>query len=122
MFKYCIILKNKLSCNYNKGDLLMKKIALILTLMFATSMASYAFIDNQYTKTEQYLQNTGYSAEAAKMTRVVSEDPYREVHKDKNTPLELSRKIYNYLVPGMYTDYDYYNHNINFNTTNWRDL
>ena len=102
----------------------MKKAVLFLTMFIATSMASNAFIDNGYMTTEQYLVNTGYSVDMAKEALVVAQDPYRPEFnkKDQRTFKDVTRKIYNYIVPAMYTDYDYYNHSINFNTTDWRDF
>ena len=100
----------------------MKKIALILTIILSTSMAANAFIDNQYMTTGQFMQNTGYSSEMAKIMAVTNQDPYREPEAEKkNTPMDVAKKVYNYIAPGMYTDYDFYNHNIHYNTTDWRD-
>ncbi len=99
----------------------MKKTALILALL-STSMASYAFIDNQYMTTAQYLVNTGYSAEMAEMMAVTNQDPYREPYVESKTPLGILKRTYNYIVPGVYTDLDFYNHSINFDGPYWKDL
>lgn len=101
----------------------MKKIVLVLTLVLSTTMAAHAFIDNQYMTTEQYMMNTGYSKEMAKMMAVTNRDPYREPDSlKKDTPMDVVKKVYNYIAPGMYTDYDFYNYNMKFNTIDWRDL
>ncbi len=102
----------------------MKKSVLILIAIFATALTSDAFVDNQYMITEPYLVNTGYSAEMAKELGVIAKDPYRQPHSvnDERTPADMAKKIYNYLAPGMYTDYDHYNHSINFGTVDWRDF
>lgn len=122
MFKYCTLKKNKLSCNYNKGDLLMKKIALILTILLSTSLASNAFVDNMYMTSEQYLVNTGYSAEMAKMINVTNQDPYREQYVEDNSFGTKLKRAYSYIAPANYTNMDYYNHSINFNGPNWKDF
>lgn len=102
----------------------MKKSILILIAIFTTALASNAFVDNQYMLTEPFLVNTGYSAEMSKELGVIARDPYREPHTvyDERTPIDIAKKIYNYVAPGMYTDYDHYNHSIKFNTTDWRDF
>lgn len=122
MFKYCTLKKNKLSCNYNKGDLLMKKIALILTILLSTSLASNAFVDNMYMTTEQYMVNTGYSAEMAKLMNITNQDPYREPYVESSSRKDVIKRMYSYIVPGVYTDLDFYNHSVNFNGPNWKDF
>ena len=54
----------------------MRKIAFILTVFLTSSLASNAFIDNTYMTTEQFMVNTGYSSEMAKMMKVTNQDPY----------------------------------------------
>ncbi len=124
MFKYCILKKNKLLYKYNKGDLLMKKIVLLLTLFIASTTVSNAFVDNMYMTTEQYMKNTGYSSDMAKLMAITNRDPYRTAWKDEDyrKPIDVARKVYNYIAPGMYTDYDFYDRNIKVNTVDWRDF
>ena len=102
----------------------MKKLVLLSVAILSTSLGSYAFVDNQYMTTSQYMVNTGYSSEMERMMAVTNQDPYREPHtaKSERTPADIAKKIYNYIAPGMYTDYDFYNHNINNNTIDWRDF
>ena len=102
----------------------MKKIVLVLTVILSTSMTSQAFIDNMYMTTEQYVKNTGYSSGMAKLISAVAQDPYREAWKDEDfrKPSDVAKKVYNYLVPGMYQDYDFYNRDIKVNTIDWRDF
>lgn len=102
----------------------MKKIVLLLIVILSTSMASQAFIDNMYMTTEQYMKNTGYSAGMAKLINVVNQDPYRKAWEDEDArqPIDVARKVYNYLVPGMYQDYDFFERSIKNNTTDWRDF
>ncbi|MCD7779723.1 MAG: hypothetical protein LUH05_03510 [Candidatus Gastranaerophilales bacterium] len=100
----------------------MKKIALVLTIFLSISLTSDAFVDTQYMTTPQYMQNTGYSAEMSEMMSVVNQDPYREPYVEPSTPSGIAKRIYNYIVPGVYTDLDFYNHEINFDGPSWKDL
>ena len=98
----------------------MRKIVLILSVFVATSLGANAYIDNMYMTTEQYMMNTGYSKEMSKMMNITNQDPYRETaYSDKG---KFWDRVYNYIAPGVNTDMDYYNHNINFEKPNWRDL
>ena len=88
-----------------------------------TSMSANAFVDNQYTSSEQFLVNIGYSKEAAKVLTIVNQDPYRENYNDEGpySPIETAKRVYHYLIPAEYGDYDFYNHSGSFNGTSWRD-
>ena len=98
----------------------MRKIVLILSVFIATSMGANAYIDNMYMTTEQYMMNTGYSKEMTKMMGVVNQDPYRE--PTEGTKVKFWDKVYNYIAPGVNTDMDFYNHNINYEKPNWKDF
>ena len=98
----------------------MRKLVLILSVFIATSMGSYAYIDNMYMTTEQYMMNTGYSKEMSKMINIVNQDPYRE--PVEGTDVKFWDKVYNYIAPGVNTDMDFYNHNINYTRPNWKDF
>lgn len=98
----------------------MKKVALLFSLILIAQSAQ-AFIDNQYMKTEQFLVNTGYSAEAAKITAINSENPYREPHVEKKNFKNIMRRVYHYIVPGQGGDLDFYNHSIDSNGWGWKD-
>ncbi len=100
----------------------MKKIALILTILLSTSLASNAFVDNMYMTSEQYLVNTGYSAEMAKMINITNQDPYRDNYVEENTRGNILKRAYSYIAPTTYTDIDFYNHSVNFNGPNWKDF
>jgi hypothetical protein len=114
--------KNSLSYNYNKGDLLMKKIVLSLVVVLSTALVSNAYVDNQYMTTEQFLVNVGYSGEMSNVMAITNQDPYREpAEKQPETRLDIAKKIYNYLIPATYTNFDFYNHSGDFNNPNWRD-
>ncbi len=98
----------------------MKKIALIFSLIF-TTMAANAFVDSQYTSSEQFLVNAGYSKEAAKVITIVNQDPYRENYSEIPTPADIARRVYHYIVPGQGGDLDFYNHNGDFDGWGWKD-
>ena len=99
----------------------MKKIVLLFSLILIAQSA-HAFIDNQYMRTEQFLVNTGFSAEAARMGSIVSEDPYREPYVEGKNPKAVLKRIHRYLVPGQNSDLDYYNHSGSYNNWSWKDL
>ena len=98
----------------------MRKIVLILSVFVATSLGAHAYIDNMYMTTEQYMMNTGYSKEMSKMMNIVNQDPYREPVEGGN--VKFWDKVYNYIAPGVNTDMDFYNHNINYKKPNWKDF
>lgn len=98
----------------------MKKIALLFSLILIAQSA-HAFIDSQYMKTEPFLVNIGYSAEAARVTAITSENPYREPYEEGKNPANVFRRIYHYVVPGQGQDLDFYNHSGDFNGWSWKD-
>lgn len=98
----------------------MKKIALLFSLILIAGSA-HAFVDNQYMKTEQFLVNTGYSAEMANMINVNADNPYREPYQEGKSAKDILRRIHYYLVPNQGNNLDFYNHSGNFNNTTWKD-
>lgn len=99
----------------------MRKIALLFSLILIAQSA-HAYIDNQYMKEEQFLVNTGYSAEMANMIKVTSEDPYREPYKDSDKFKDKLRRLEHYLFPSRGNNLDFYNHSGSFNGTHYRDF
>ena len=99
----------------------MKKIALLFSLILVAQSA-HAFIDTQHMKSEQFLVNTGYSAEVAKMIAVTAQDPYREVYQEGKDTKSLLRRAYHYIAPVNEADLDFYNHSGNFNGNSWKDF
>lgn len=100
----------------------MKKIAFIFSILLITSaIPAGAYIDSQYTTTTQFLTNTGFSAETAKVHSIVTQDPYRESVVEKKDGSSIMRRIYHYIVPGQNDDLDFYNHNGNFDGWGWKD-
>ena len=99
----------------------MKKIALLFSLILVAQSA-HAFIDSQHMKSEQFLVNTGYSAEMSKMIAITSEDTYREPYVEGKKPKDLLKRFHAYIVPGEHSDIDFYNHSGNFNGNSWKDF
>ena len=99
----------------------MKKLILLFSLILV-SQSAFAYVDNQFMKTEQYLVNTGYSAEMAKAITVSHEDPYRDVYVENKAPKTILKRLLHYISPVSETDFDYYNHNSSFNKPSWKDF
>ena len=99
----------------------MKKLILLFSLILV-SQSAFAYIDNQFMTTEQYLVNTGYSAEAAKMMTITNQDPYREVHKEGKDIKSILRRAYHYIAPVNEADLDFYNHSGSYNGPSWKDF
>ena len=100
----------------------MKKVCLVLIGLFMFGLSAHSYIDNQYMTTPEYLQNTGYSAEMARLMAITNQDPYREPEVEKHTWKDLLKRSYSYIAPGTYTDLDFYGHNGSFNNPSWKDL
>lgn len=99
----------------------MKKLLLVLGAV-SLGLCADAFVDNQYTASPEFLQNTGYSKEVARMVNVTNQDPYREPYREGYNILTLMKRSLNYIAPGTFTDMDYYNHNGSYNNPSWKDL
>lgn len=99
----------------------MKKLVLLFSLILI-SQSAFAYVDNQFMKTEQYMVNTGYSAEMAKAVKIVHEDPYREPHQEGKDFKSVLRRAYHYIAPSNENDLDFYNHSGSFNGTSWKDF
>lgn len=100
----------------------MKKLVLALAVVLTAGLSASAFVDNQYMTTPQYMVNTGYSAEMSRMAAIVNQDPYREPQTQQRGFKNFMKKTSNYIIPGTYTDMDFYNHNITLNNPSWRDF
>lgn len=97
----------------------MKKLSLILSVFLLSAISANAYVDSQYTATEQFLVNEGYSAEAARVNSIISKDPYRENEKTETT---FWRRINWYLNPSAHRDYTFYNYSTDFDRTWWTDI
>ncbi len=99
-----------------------KNIILTMVILALAATGANAYVDNQYMKSEQFLLNTGYSTDMKKMLDVMTEDVYREPYSEPKTPSNIFKRIYSYVAPTMYTDLTFYNRDINFNKTDWKDF
>lgn len=99
----------------------MKKILYSMIFLLFFNLSANAYVDSQYTTTEQFLVNTGYSKEAARILEVQKKDVYAPIdeQKDKRT---IYQKIYNYIDPVSGWGVDFPGHNMNFKNSNWQDL
>ena len=100
----------------------MKKIFTVLFALSVTSAGAFAFVDNMYMTSEEYMQNTGFSKEMARMITVTNQEPYREVYKEPTDAKGIWRRIHNYLVPEANVDLDFYGHNGNYDNSSWKDF
>lgn len=98
----------------------MKKLMILFSALLISG-AAYATVDNQFMIGEQFLVNTGYSAEMANLASVTSQDPYREPYKENKKFKTLSRRVYHYIVPGQGSDLDFYNHSGDYRGWSWKD-
>lgn len=100
----------------------MKKLSILLSIFLFSSLTANAYIDSNYTSTEKFLMNAGYSRDVAKIGNIVNSDPYRDGYEEKTTLKNKIKRIYWYLDPARHTDYDFYNHSIDLNNPSWKDL
>ncbi len=99
----------------------MKKLILIMSLFFTTSLMANAYVDTEFLSTEKFLVNTGYSAEMSRVLNMTGDDPYRDVYEEPKTGKDIFRRVYHYIVPGQNQDLDFYNHSIDNNGWSWKD-
>ena len=99
----------------------MKKLILLFSLILV-SQSAFAYVDNQYMKTERFLVNTGYSAEMEKIIKTNSENPYREPYKEGTDGKTIWKRLVHYFSPANETDMDFYNHSGSFNRTSVKDF
>lgn len=98
----------------------MKKFIYILSFLFIGALTANAYVDSQFTSSEQFLKNSGYSNDAVKAVNFGKKDPYSPVEEKKDTR-SILRKIYNYIDPCSETDRAFPTHEIN-PRNNWQDL
>lgn len=99
----------------------MKKFVIICSMLLIAQSA-HAFIDSKHMTSEQFMVNIGYSAEAAKVIGIVSQDPYREPEQEqKPTFKTILKRIDHYIFPVHNADMDFYNHSGHYNGPHWSD-
>lgn len=77
-----------------KGET-MKKLLLTFGVITLTALTSNAHIETNHTTTEQYMLNSGYSAEVAKWAKLTSRDPYAPT--DDIYPKYSAKRFFKYL-------------------------
>lgn len=93
----------------------MKNLVFLFIFMFAATNGAQAYIDSQFTSTEQALVNQGFSKEAARIVDCKKIDPYSPIEdKDDRTIYE---KFYNYINPLSGSKYTFPNSDIRMDST-----
>ncbi len=96
----------------------MKKLTALLLFLFVSQNIAGAYIDSQFTSTEQALVNSGFSNTTAKMVEYKKTEPYAPIEeKDDRT---FIKKLYNYIDPASGSKYRNGMHNVNLDSS-WRD-
>ena len=99
----------------------MKKVVYSIVFLFITAHCANAYVDSKFTTSEQYLINSGYSAETARLLQIQKRDLYAPVDK-KTDKRSLYEKFYNYISPVSGGNQDFPYHDINYKESNWQDL
>lgn len=96
----------------------MKKLLLVMGFIALGSLTANAHVDSQYTVTEQYLLNSGYSAEVAKWAKFSTRDPYAPT--DDLYPKYSVKRYFKYLWkkvdPTAFPDDNFQWHDIKYST------
>ncbi len=99
----------------------MKKTLYIITLLLIGATTATAAVDSQFTTTEPFFVNTGYSKEIYRQTQILKKSPYEPLIevKDERT---LFQKVCDYIDPLSNTNRKYPTHSIEFNNPSINDL
>ena len=96
----------------------MKKLLLTFGLISLANLAANAHIESQHTITEQYMLNSGYSADVAKWVELTSRDPYAPT--DDLYPKYSAKRFFKYLWkkidPTAFPDDNFEWHSIKYST------
>ena len=98
----------------------MKKFLYIIPVLVVTSIASQAAIDSNHMSTEQFLINTGYSADVANTLEAQKRNPYGP-YKEQRDTRTFWMKLYNYIDPVSNGNRTFPIHDTKINS-NWQDL
>ena len=99
----------------------MKKIIFSIILLGLIAPYASAYVDSNYTTSEQFLINTGYSKETARITKYKTKDVYSPIN-EQTDKRNLYEKMYNYINPLSGSNTTFLQHNINYDASNWQDL
>jgi len=96
----------------------MKKILLSIGILLTVATSANAYVDSQYTVTEQYFLNSGYSSSTMKMVELTTRDPYAPT--DDLYPKVSAKKFFKMLWkkvdPAAFPDENFAWHNIKYST------
>lgn len=95
----------------------MKKLTALFLFLFISQNIASAYIDSQFTSTEQALMNSGFSNSTAKFVDYKKTDPYAPI--EDNDERTFFKKLINYFDPITGANYRVI-HNINLDSS-WRD-
>lgn len=98
----------------------MKKFVYVLSFLFIGALSANAYVDSQFTSSEQFLKNTGYSSDTIKAVNFGKKDPYTPLDENKDKR-SILRKIYNYIDPCSETNRSFPEHEID-PRNNWQNL
>ena len=100
----------------------MKKIALILSVFMVSALGANAYIDSQYTSSDQFLTNIGYSHAVRDTVEGKVLDPYRQSYQEGKDFKSLVKRAYGYIAPGENNDVYFINHSTDVNGFGWKDF
>lgn len=98
----------------------MKKTAVlaIMSVIFGQA-ACFAHIDSNHMQTEQYMLNNGYSAEMAKMSRIITHDVYAPTDdaRFQHTPKRFLKILWKKIDPMAFPDENTFWHDIQYSSS-----
>lgn len=99
----------------------MKKFIFSIILSVLIIPSANAYVDSNHTTSEQFLMNTGFSKEVARLIKYQKKDVYAPIDEniDKRS---LYEKMYNYINPLSGSNREFPAHNINYESSHWQDL
>lgn len=63
----------------------MKKVILLAGILVFGNLSAFAIIDSDYTTSEQYLKNCGYSKETIRLIQLKKKSPYAPIEVEEKT-------------------------------------
>ena len=96
----------------------MKKLLLTLGILSTVTLSANAYIDSQYTVTEQYALNSGYSTETAKLIQLSTRDPYAPTDDlyPKYSAKRFFKQLWKRIDPTAFPDQNFEWHKIEYST------
>jgi len=96
----------------------MKKYLLTLGILLSVSLTANAYVDSQYTITEQYMLNSGYSSEISRLIKTSSRDPYAPTDDiyPKYSLKKLFKQFWKKIDPTAFPEENFLWHDIKYTT------